>query len=72
MESARLLDFLGLAWEEQCLRFHENESTVSTASKLQVKRGMYTSSIDRWKDYADFLGPLLSLDGVGDSSDHRR
>ena len=68
-ESAKLLRFLDLPWEEPCLLFHQNSSTVATASKIQVKQGIYTSAVDRWKDYADYLGPLLPLTELcGDSS----
>ena len=59
----RMLDFLGLEWDERCLRFHESERTVATASYDQVRQPLYTKSIARWKHYERHLGPLL--EGLG-------
>jgi Sulfotransferase family len=55
----RLVDFCGLAWEEQCLRYNENRRVVQTMSKLQVRQPIYTSSVGRWRHYAAQLEPLL-------------
>ncbi len=54
----QLVAFCGLEWHPQCLVFHENRNAVRTASKLQVRRPVYTSSIGRWKRYELHLGPL--------------
>ncbi len=54
-----LLAFCGLAWNDACLDFHKTERTVHTASRLQVRKKIYTSSIDRWRSYEPFLGPLF-------------
>ena len=48
---ARILKFLGLTWEEDCLRFDESRRTTLTVSYEQVKKKVYQSSIDRWKRY---------------------
>ncbi|MEC7502285.1 MAG: sulfotransferase [Planctomycetota bacterium] len=48
---SRVLNFLGLPWEEQCLQFDESSRTTLTASNQQVKKKIYHSSIDRWKRY---------------------
>jgi hypothetical protein len=58
--SKRLVAFSGLEWDERCLRFHENQRVVWTASTLQVRRPMYSSSVGRWKRYEAFLQPLLT------------
>lgn len=58
-ETRRIFDFLGIAWDERCLSFHENKRPVRTASSQQVRRPLYTSSAGRWKKYARHLGPLL-------------
>ncbi len=65
--SRRLVEFCGLEWDERCLRFHETERPVRTASTLQVRRPMYRSSVGRWKRYEVHLGPLLEAlgDAVG-------
>ncbi|MGI9265448.1 MAG: tetratricopeptide repeat-containing sulfotransferase family protein [Gammaproteobacteria bacterium] len=57
-EIRRLLNFLDLPWDDACLRFHETERVVGTASYAQVKRPLYESSIGRHKHYADRLGPM--------------
>ena len=48
---ARMLKFLDLPWEEQCLQFDESSRTTLTVSNAQVKKKVYPSSIDRWKRY---------------------
>jgi tetratricopeptide (TPR) repeat protein len=57
----RILDFLGLEWNERCLNFHETERTVMTASFWQVRQEMYRRAGTRWHNYKEFVGPLLSL-----------
>ena len=57
-ESRRLIDFLGLPWNDACLNFHETERTVQTISRWQVRQPIYKTSVNRWKDYEKYLGPL--------------
>ena len=57
-ESRRLVDFLGLDWEESCLRFYENTRMVRTASHAQVRRPVYSSSVGRASHYRAHLEPL--------------
>jgi hypothetical protein len=65
-EAHRLIDFVELDWEDSVLRFHESRGTVATASNVQVRRKPYTSSIDRWKPYRKYLGPLIEeLEAAG-------
>jgi len=54
----RLLDHCGLAWDPRCLDFHRTERPVRTASAMQVRKPIYTSSIGRWRRYEKFLAPL--------------
>lgn len=56
---ARLLAFLGFAWQEACLSPGENRSTVRTFSRLQVRSAIHAGSVGRWKNYVEGLGPLL-------------
>ncbi len=63
--SRAMVEFCGLDWEQDCLRFHDNPRFVHTASYRQVRRPVYTSSIDRWKNYAAYIQPLC--DGLGDA-----
>lgn len=58
-ETRKLLDYCGLEWEEQCLRFYETERTVRTASAAQVRKPISTEGIGRWKEYEKHLVPLI-------------
>lgn len=58
-EARRMVAFLGLPWDDACLRFHESRRVVLTASVDQVRRPVYTSSKGRWQEYAVHLQPLL-------------
>ena len=55
----KIIDHLGLEWNDACLRFYENERSVKTASLNQVRQPIYTSSVGRWKKYEEHLQPLI-------------
>lgn len=57
-QTRRLLDKLGLEFEEACLEFDKNEAATSTASSIQVRQKIYTGSVNRWKRYEKQLQPL--------------
>jgi len=57
--SRRLVEFCGLDWEADCLRFHETRRTVNTSSRDQVRSPIYSSSTGRWRHYERHLVPLL-------------
>lgn len=48
---SRLLNFLGLLWEEECLKFDVARRTTLTASNEQVRKKMYQSSVGRYRNY---------------------
>jgi hypothetical protein len=58
-QARRLIEFLGLPWDDACLNFHENRRVVRTASVNQVRKPIYRTSKGRWHAYAPYLGPLL-------------
>ena len=60
----RLLEFCGLEFEPACLDFHTLKRAVPTASFAQVRQPIYTSSLDYWKNYEPYLGPLLETLGM--------
>jgi tetratricopeptide (TPR) repeat protein len=61
----RLIAHCGLEFEPSCLRFHETQRSVRTASSEQVRLPMYDSSIGHWRNFASQLEPLrLSLGAV--------
>jgi hypothetical protein len=57
-EVRRLLAFCDLPFEDACLRFHETERAVSTASSEQVRRPVYKEAVDQWRNYERWLEPL--------------
>jgi len=61
-ESARkLIEYCGLEWDYRCLRFHEKQRDVKTASHWQVRQPIYTSSLERWKRYDRHIGVLKEI-----------
>ena len=64
VEARRILAFLELPWDDACLRFHETERPVRTASVNQVRQPVYRSSAGRWRAHAAQLGPLLAALGA--------
>jgi tetratricopeptide (TPR) repeat protein len=57
----RILDFCGLPFEEACLRFHETERAVKTASSEQVRRPIYSSSVNLWRRYEPHLDEMVHI-----------
>jgi tetratricopeptide (TPR) repeat protein len=65
-KAKEIIAFLGLDWNEQCLKFHESNRPVKTASVSQVRKPLYKSSVERWRRYGDGLNPLIeSLEASG-------
>jgi len=58
-QARRIVDFLGLEWEEECLQFFKHKRSVNTASFVQVRQPIYKSSVGRHERYGDFLNPLI-------------
>jgi hypothetical protein len=63
-QARRMVEFIGLPWDDRCLRFHETKRPVATASGQQVKVPIYTRSVGRWRNYQRHLGPLKAALGV--------
>ena len=63
-QSRRLLEFLGLPWEDRVLEFYRTERPVRTASVNQVRKPVYQTSSGRWKKNEKHLGPLLTSLGI--------
>lgn len=65
-QSKRLLDFLGFAWDEQCLNFHRSDSQVRnieiapTLSYNQVRKPVYKTSQGRALHFEKHLDALKS------------
>lgn len=54
----RMLDFCGLPFEEACLRYWETERNVRTPSSEQVRKPIFRESVEQWRHYEPWLGPL--------------
>lgn len=54
----RIIEFCGLTWDDRCLSFHSTRRVVMTLSYDQVRKPIYTSSLNRYKNYRPHLGPL--------------
>ena len=65
-QARRLIDFLGLPWDDKCVDFHKSDRPVKTASVAQVRKPIYKTSVERWKKYGPGLQPLV--DAVGGAS----
>jgi len=50
-----ILDHCGLPFEEGCLRYHETDRAVKTASSEQVRQPIYTSALGKWRRYEEYL-----------------
>ena len=59
-ETRRLIEHLGLNWEDACLAPHTNNRSIKTASQQQVRQKIYKGSSQAWHKYEPFL------DGVFD------
>lgn len=57
----KILQFIGLEWDANCLEFHRNKRQVTTASAWQVRQKIYKNSVARWRNYEKFVGPLKGL-----------
>lgn len=57
-QARRLIDACGLPWDPACLAFQNRDRAVRTASAAQVRKGIGTSSIGRWKKFEAHLGDL--------------
>jgi tetratricopeptide (TPR) repeat protein len=58
-QARAIVDHCGLEWEDACLAFHKTQRQVKTASFLQVRQPIYRTSVGRWRQYENFLRPLM-------------
>ena len=57
----RMLEFIGIPFEEECISFYETDRLVRTPSSEQVRRPVNKDGMERWKPYAKYLKPLLNV-----------
>jgi tetratricopeptide (TPR) repeat protein len=53
-----LLAHCGLPFEQQCLRFYENERAVRTATSQQVRKPIFRDGLEQFRHYEPWLSPL--------------
>jgi len=58
-ESRRLVEWIGLEWEPQCLTFYNSDRLVRTASITQVRQPIYNKSVAKWRRYEPYLHDLF-------------
>lgn len=57
----RILEYCELPWEDGCLRFHETDRAVRSASSEQVRQPIYSTSVNTWRHYEAHLDPLIEV-----------
>jgi tetratricopeptide (TPR) repeat protein len=65
-EVRKLLQYCGLPFEQQCLRFNETQRVVQTASSEQVRLPLFADGVDQWRNFEPWLGELK--EALGDLS----
>ena len=63
----RILEFIGLEWDDRCMDFHTASRPTVTASFWQVRQKIYKQSVGRWRRYEKFIGPLRNLQDLHES-----
>jgi tetratricopeptide (TPR) repeat protein len=54
-QARRLVEFAGLPWHDDCLRFHANARPVQTHSRWQVRQPIHRGAVGRWRRYAHWF-----------------
>ena len=57
-EVRRIVDYVGVPFEQSCLDFHKTDRAVRTASSEQVRRPINREGVDNWKPFEPWLGDL--------------
>jgi hypothetical protein len=60
-EIPRIINWLGWEWDDAYLSPHKNKRNVFTASSSQVRKKIYSSSIQGWKKYEKLLAPAMDI-----------
>ncbi len=59
-ETRRLIHACDIPWDENCLRFYDSSSIVSSASKWQIRQPVYKTSVNKWKNYEKYISELVN------------
>jgi tetratricopeptide (TPR) repeat protein len=56
--SRKLVAFVGLPWNDRCLKYFDSQQTIRTYSNMQARQPIFSTSVERWRRYEQYLGPL--------------
>ena len=59
----RIIDYLELPFEKECISFYNTKRSVRTASSEQVRKPINKDGVERWKPYSKKLKPLVDYLG---------
>lgn len=57
----RMLNFIGLEFEQTCVDFHKTKRNIKTPSSEQVRQPIYKSAVEQWRNFEPHLGPLKKV-----------
>lgn len=57
----KIIDFIGLEWQDACLDFHNQAGAVTTASAAQVREKAHSRSVGRWRRFENFIDPMKKV-----------
>jgi hypothetical protein len=62
-QARKVLDFLKLPWDESVLEYHRHAQRkhIHSPTYEAVTKPVYTSSINRWRNYETQLQPYLEM-----------
>jgi tetratricopeptide (TPR) repeat protein len=54
----RILEFLGMPFEDACVNFYQTDRSIRTPSSEQVRQPIYTGALEQWRNFEPYLGAL--------------
>ena len=63
-ETRKLISYVGLSFEQDCIEFYKTDRKINTASFLQVRKPLYQSSKQRWRHYREQLQEFARIIGA--------
>jgi len=61
LKSKEIINFCGLEWESECLKFYENKTPIKTMSTAQARKPIYSTSVNSFEKYSSFLSELNNI-----------
>lgn len=56
----KMLDYIGVEWEDGVLEYTKLNRAVKTASVWQVRQPLYKTAMEKWRRYEKYLKPLIT------------